>query len=200
MPERWLPGIATSAPGDSDAFPADLQTRRQRFMAITILDDLDGEDDDPEFADAAGKEPAMFIWGGALDDEAALREHVKTVIGPWCQDFEINVVDMYEWLFPMRVDPDEVEEEHRAGHEKCTEELNTVMQRRKTTLQQSRDARRIAAQSGTAINEVNVNRALPDLHESHGREPVEVTVTQLDAEGRELAVARGAPPRLEPAQ
>ena len=90
------------------------------------------------------------------------KEFLLKRISPWCPDLVLDVVDMYEWLWPTEVDPDAVTEQHRTQHAGFDKELNTVMSTRKKTLEVAAEAREQAAASGTLLREDNLN-AIPDI-------------------------------------
>jgi hypothetical protein len=161
LPEHWK-HVKGSSTATADEWPRDLEDRRGRFAVLAFLEDEDVEADSPEFPAAAGREPIVILFGGAHESVEAATKFLETRIGPWCPDLSLDVVDMYEWLWPTEVDPDSMEEKHRtqfAGH---AEELNTVMQQRKKTIATAAQVRKECASIGAVVHQTSVN-ALPDI-------------------------------------
>ena len=161
LPAHWLPG-AKAEIGDEDTWPRDLEARHGRFAVLAFIDDEDEETDDPAWARAAKCEPIVILFGEMHETVEVAKEFLLKRISPWCPDLVLDVVDMYEWLWPTEVDPDAVEEQHRTQHAGFDKELNTVMSTRKETLNVAAEARKQAAASGTLLREDNLN-AIPDI-------------------------------------
>ena len=161
LPEHWQPGQKVVG-GDADTWPRDLEARQGRFGVISFIDDEDEPEDDPEWASAAQSEPIVIVFGGMHESVEVAKEFLEQRVSPWCPDLVLDVVDMYEWLWPTEVDPDAVKEQHRTQHAGFDKELNTVMSTRKKTLSVAAEARAQAAASGTLLREDNLN-AIPDI-------------------------------------
>jgi hypothetical protein len=100
-------------------WPRSLEQRGQTFAVISILEDItpeaiQGKDD---------SEPAVCVWTAAdtADECTAFCKGIGKTI-----PFNLDVVHMYEFLFPQEVDMDNVQEVYR------DEELNNIMSARKT--------------------------------------------------------------------
>ena len=185
LPEHWQPGQKVVG-GDADTWPRDLEARHGRFGIIAFIDDEDEATDDPEWARAAQSEPIVIVFGGMHESVDVAKEFLEQRISPWCPDLVLDVVDMYEWLWPTEVDPDAVKEQHRTQHAGFDKELNTVMSTRKKTLSVAAEARQQAAASGTLLREDNLN-AIPDIativdSRRSGMVSYDITVTEEEKE------------------
>lgn len=162
LPAHWQPD-AERRPRTADEWPLTYRDPHARFMIMAVIEDLTRPEDDPAYAEAAGTEPLIIVFGEAFDELDAAKAHLKKEIAPWCQDLQLDVVDMYNWLWPTEVDPDKLEEEHRTGQAGFTAELNLIMNQRKKTMAQAGEARAAAAARGIALPETNVNEVVPDV-------------------------------------
>ena len=214
LPSHWKPQASgTTADGVADAtgvaapvtageWPRELESRHGRHVCITFIDDMDKPEDSPAFPDAAGMEPMMVLFGGEFEDVEAAKANAKNDIGPWCTDLTIDVVDMYEWLWPTEVDPDKMKEEHRTANAGYTKEANMIETQRKKTLALTAEARAHAAAKSITLRETNANEAsLPEIDDAvtalrngmflHGE------VVQLDNDG--AVIVDGSAASVEPA-
>jgi hypothetical protein len=159
LPERWK-GLA---PLEQREWPRDLEVRGGGYCCIGFADDLDEPSDDPAYpAEAAGAEPIVVIFGTQFAMEALADKHAKDDISTWCNDFPIDVVNMYDWLDPTNVDPDNIDSKHKAGSATETRELNRIQNRRRANLQEAAKAR--AENTPATLPETNALRQdLPDL-------------------------------------
>jgi hypothetical protein len=167
---------------------------------MTFVDDLDAPSDSPRYPEAATMEPIVALFGGEFESAEKAKEFIIKDISKWCTDQAIDVVDMYEWLWPTEVDPDMLEEEHRTAHAGFTQELNTVMKQRKKTMETTAEARAQSAAFGVPLNEINPNNEeLPDASEiikatKPGMWIQDGGITQYDAEGNEIKTFEDALP------
>lgn len=161
LPAHWLKREDGSVVTAND-WPRDLESRHGRFVVIAFMDDEDEPSDTPALPQAAKREPIVIVFGGMHESVEAAKDFLTKRIAPWCPDVQLDVVDMYEWLWPTEVDPDAVEEQHRASHAGYDKELNMVMSQRKKTLALAAEARDQSASLGVPLRESNVN-ALPDI-------------------------------------
>jgi hypothetical protein len=132
-------------------------------------------------------EPLVIVFGGEFEDVEAAKAVAKNDIGPWCTDLAIDIVDMYEWLWPTEIDPDAMTEEHRTSNAGYTKEANMIEVQRKKTLALTAEARAHAAAASIPLRETNANADLPEADAAvsvlrsgmflHGN------VVQLDNEG-----------------
>lgn len=159
LPSHWVKREGTVT---ADSWPRDLEARHGKYGVITFIEDEDEEADSPTYPKAAKREPILFLFGGMHETVEEAKEFMTKRIAPWCPDFTLDVVDMYEWLWPTEVDPDAIEEQHRTNHAGFDKELNTVMTTRKQTMKDAIEARENSANTGVPLRESNVN-ALPDI-------------------------------------
>jgi hypothetical protein len=101
------------------------------YAIITVVDDYDLPDDDPEFRDAAGMEPMVILWGGQYDKEEEAKRVIEEEIAPWCDDLTLDVVCKHRLLVPSKVDPDKIEEKGRAGCAEFTNTWNSMLKHNK---------------------------------------------------------------------
>jgi hypothetical protein len=100
--------------------PRFAELRNQRYAVIVSLQDftrgvMKGIDD---------PEPlVMFIDAFENEDEA--KRYIEECLQDYIVNVHLDVVDMYEWLFPEDINPDQITECYRH------EELNRIMQERK---------------------------------------------------------------------
>jgi len=111
---------------EAEEVPNQLVRRRQEFVVISFMRDttraVRQKQDDPE--------PAMIVWRafGNRDEATAWTQHASSFIA----DYNLYVVDGYEWLFVEDVDFEAVEEKFRNA------EQDNVMQQKKA------EARKVA--------------------------------------------------------
>jgi hypothetical protein len=200
LPAHWRPTLAGGRRGQTaDEWPRDLESRHGKFVIISYVDDIDTPDEDPAYPDAASMEPIVVLFAGEFENEAKAREFLIKEISSWCTDLDLDVVDMYEWLWPTEVDPDSLTEEHRTSNAGFTQELNTVMKQRKRTLETTAEARAQSALLGVPLHETNVNDIeLPDASEViKATRPgmwIHGDVIQYDAEGKPIEGFEAAVP------
>jgi hypothetical protein len=107
------------------AIPRNSEVRMQHFAVVSIISD----DDEP---DDSKQEPAVLVWG-VTETECAAKDLIKTDLADEASDVHLDVVAMYEWLYPTEVDPEQIAEEYRDAR------LDELMQHRKT------ESRRVAS-------------------------------------------------------
>lgn len=166
LPEHWKqnPDASSSAPLPSAGdWPRELESRRGRHACISFIDDMDKPEDSAGYADAAGMEPLMIIFGGQYENVEDGKAVAKNDVGPWCTDLAIDIVDMYEWLWPTEIDPDKMNEEHRTSNAGYTKEANMIETQRKKTLALTAEARAHAAAASIPLRETNANAEVPDV-------------------------------------
>jgi hypothetical protein len=106
------------------------------YAIITVVDDYDLPDDDPEFRDAAGMEPMVILWGGQYDKEEEAKRVIEEEIAPWCDELTLDVVCKHRLLVPSKVDPDKIEEKGRAGCAEFTNTWNSMLKHNKVEKRQ----------------------------------------------------------------
>jgi hypothetical protein len=194
LPAHWkASSVAGARRGQTaDEWPRDLESRHGKFVVISYVDDIDTPEEDPMYPEAAAMEPIVVIFGGEFETEGKARDYLVKEISCWCTDLDLDVVDMYEWLWPTEVDPDALNEEHRTSNVGFTKELNTVMKQRKRTMETTAEARAQAALAGVPLHETNANdMELPDAADvikatRPGMWVTDEGVTQYDAEGKPI--------------
>ena len=114
--------VVHSKAGDGvapDTLPRDAEVRMQRFSVISIMQDYTGSLD----------QPAIIVWD-AFDTEEEATTYAKDSVKH--SDIHIDVVCMYEWLFPSSINLEEVREEYR------DEKLSEIMHTKKTEKKEGR--------------------------------------------------------------
>lgn len=166
LPAHWKKpsGDDAAVPVPAGDWPRELESRHGRHACISFIDDMDKpQDSAAAYADAAGMEPLMIIFGGQHENVEAAKSVAKNDVGPWCTDLAIDVVDMYEWLWPTEIDPDKMNEEHRTSNAGYTKEANMIETQRKKTLALTAEARAHAAAASIPLRETNANSDVPDV-------------------------------------
>jgi len=100
--------------------PASLIQRKQEYVVVSWMRDisrthLNGSDD---------PEPCCIVWRLFATYDMA-RDWMMGIGSQYIRDFDLEVVDNYEWLFPEDVDRDKIQEQYRHA------EQNKVMLQRK---------------------------------------------------------------------
>jgi hypothetical protein len=80
----------------------------QNFAVISVLkDDLKATRLEEKLP-----EPLVRIYS-VFSSKKQAKEYITNTLSPHIGDFDLDIVDMYEWLYPQSVDPDFIEEEFR---------------------------------------------------------------------------------------
>jgi hypothetical protein len=146
-----------------------------------------------DMKEAAGNEPVIIPFGGMYATAKEASAVAEKEIGLWAPDLTLNIVDMYEWLYPTIIDPDAIPERHHTQNSGLAQEQNTVMTTRKKTLELNAEARAATAALGIRLPETNVNEEIVDM--DHVQEPgmyLKGEVQQFDAEGNLITRRRHA--------
>jgi hypothetical protein len=176
VPAHWQVRGGALQQQIDDAWPG-RWTDAARFAIISVTDDYDLPQDDPAFADAAGNEPLLIVWGGEYDDEADAKRALEERIAPWCEDLVLDVVAKHRLLVPSAVDPDKIEEKGRTERSEFSAQLNKI-------LKHNKDERR-------AVEEVRARR--PDIP------TILAGAAAAAATGAGTGAGAAAPPRPLPA-
>ena len=108
-----------STPGTSDV-PTHLLRRKQDYVAVSWMRDItkvvNQGSDDPE--------PCCIVWRVFATYDMAT-EWVRGMGSRYIRDYDLEIVDNYEWLFPEDVDRDKIQEAYR------NPEQNRIMLQRK---------------------------------------------------------------------
>lgn len=99
--------------------PDRCKVRNQRYAVVIFVNDLvvpEGEVPEP-----------LFMFLRAFASSAQASAYVEYVAQPAYKDFYIDIVDLYEWLFPLSVDRDALREEY------SNPELQKMIQATKVT-------------------------------------------------------------------
>jgi len=115
----------------------DAEVRMQRYAVVSVI-----ADDSQTCRDL--QQPAIIVWD-AVDTEEEAKAIIKNGIGHDVSDVHLDVVAMYEWLFPTAIDFEKVTEEYR------DEKLNDLMQHRKTEHQRVSDFRKLCEKQGREV-------------------------------------------------
>jgi len=96
------------------------EVRNQKVAVVTIMDDLTPVAqkglEDPE--------PIIIIWG-CFESELKAKHYILNTAQEKIKDVSLDVVNMYEWIFPTEIDCEQVEEQYR------DQTLDKVMKARK---------------------------------------------------------------------
>jgi len=88
--------------------PHELLQRKQDFFVASWLRDISKgailQMDDPE--------PALIVWRFFADEDSA-RRWIKDTASHYVRDFDLEVLDTYEWLFPEDIDRSLMQESYR---------------------------------------------------------------------------------------
>lgn len=110
--------------------------RNQTFSVCSSQRDLTVQLNDPP-------EPIVIFWR-SFQTEADATDYVTNTLSKDVTNLNIDVVDMYEWIFPEDVDRDKLNEGYR------NKELNTIMAKRKTAKDDIKDYERQCEVAGVA--------------------------------------------------
>lgn len=105
------------AGGPVTSLPISAEVRMQRFAIVSVISDTSR--DSP-----LDQEPAFIVWE-VCETEAEAQEVIKDRIARMVTDVHLDVVAMYEWLFPTCIDLNQVKEEYRDA------KLDDLMRHRK---------------------------------------------------------------------
>jgi hypothetical protein len=137
--------VTTRCDGESvSKVPISSEVRMQRFAVISVIQDE--TEDDPD-----RQQPAVLIWE-ATETEQDARDVIKDRIGRTVSDVHLDVVAMYEWLFPTALDLSLVKEEYR------DEKLDELMRHRKDEHMRVAEFRKLCEQRGQEVPVIDVSR------------------------------------------
>ena len=122
--------------------PRDAEVRLQRFAVVSVIADEAEPDRDQQ-------QPAVMVWA-AFDSEEEARLHARETLGPTVTDVHLDVVAMYEWLFPTALDLSGVQEEYRDPR------LDDLMRHHKGEQKRVDDFREQCAQKGLEAPVIDV--------------------------------------------
>jgi len=128
--------------------PVSAEVRMQRFAVVSVLQD-DAEDD------ADRQQPAVLIWEAAETEQEA-QEIVKERIGRSVSDVHLDVVAMYEWLFPTALDLSKIKEQYR------DEKLDDLMRHRKDEHLRVAEFRSLCEQRGQEVPVIDISNQTSD--------------------------------------
>lgn len=149
-------------------FPSHLLPRRQSCAAVCFLPDCTGK------GDSVG-EPMVRILKTYETKEEAERD-VQDNLCKFIVDFDIDVVDMGEWLFPAAVDYDRIEKFQFRDVQQ-----QEIMQSRRREKKRVRDYDTLCAQEGLPATELFLKEAEEgiSMEEYHRQTQIQGTVEQF---------------------
>lgn len=107
-PNHADPDLNTSSAVGTNTVPSHLYAMRQQIAVVSWMSDITKQTlqglDDPE--------PACIVWQ-VFDTVETARSWIKDVASKAVRNFDMEVVDMCQWLFPEDVDRDKLIEMHR---------------------------------------------------------------------------------------
>lgn len=136
-----LPGNVTA---NVSAIPISSEVRMQRFAVVSVI-----QDDLEPCIDM--QQPAVLIWEVAETEQEA-QEIIKERIGRTVTDVHLDVVAMYEWLFPTAVDLSKVKEEYRDS------KLDDLMRHRKEEHLRVAEFRKLCEERGQEVPLIDVSK------------------------------------------
>lgn len=134
------------------SIPITAEVRMQRFAVVSVIQDE--REDNPD-----DQQPALLVWD-AVETEQEARDIVKDRIARTVQDVHLDVVAMYEWLFPTALDLSKVKEEYR------DEKLDQLMRHRKEEHLRVAEFRDLCEKRGQTAPVIDVSKPsspCPDL-------------------------------------
>jgi hypothetical protein len=109
----------------------------QRYAVISVLRDT-------EQAVRLGKklpEPLLRIYA-TFPSKKNATDYIRETLSPHVGEYDLDVVDMYQWLFPQHVESEDLVEEFRDP------EINNIMQHAKLEKKTTREFRKRCAETG----------------------------------------------------
>ena len=88
--------------------PNDLMQRKQDFLVVSWMPDISK----PTMKGADDPEPAVIVWRAFPSYDMA-HAWVEDIASKHVFDFDLEIVDNYEWLFPEDVDREKIQESFR---------------------------------------------------------------------------------------
>ena len=119
------------------------EVRLQRFAVISILPDYTKPGEEPR------QEPGLAVWA-VTDSEADAKALIKEKLAVNLRDIHLDVVSMYEWLFPTAIDLSALQEEYR------DDKLDEIMRHRKEEGQRVADFRKTCEQEGREVPSIEL--------------------------------------------
>jgi hypothetical protein len=118
-------------------FSAKYMRINQRFAVISMLADT-------EQAVRLKRRPAepLFRIYATFPSKKTATAYIKEELSVHVGNYDLDVVDMYEWLYPQAIDPDEIVEEYR------NPEINSIMQHAKEEKKTTKQFRQRCSQLG----------------------------------------------------
>jgi len=144
----------------SDVSPA-CMIRNQVSIVVSAVKD--------EF-NTSSPEPVVIFWRAFSNKDEAI-DYVRDTASHEVRDLHLDVVDMYEWQFPQDVKEDELPEQYRNA------ELNTIMNRRKTTKDDVKEFESWCGESKVKprVTEMIADIETGDVHVNHPGELADLT-------------------------
>ena len=139
---------AGSAPVST--IPVAAEVRMQRFAIVSVIHDEDKKtSDEPDL-----QEPALLVWE-VCETESEAEDIIKTQLGRRVSDVHLDVVAMYEWLFPTQVDLSRVKEEYRDP------KLDELMKYRKEEHLRVAEFRKLCHERGQEVPVIDISKPPP---------------------------------------
>ena len=131
------PAGETSRENSVGEFSAKYMRINQRFAVISMLADT-------EQAVRLKRRPAepLFRIYATFPSKKTATAYIKEELSVHVGNYDLDVVDMYEWLYPQAIDPDEIVEEYR------NPEINSIMQHAKEEKKTTKQFRQRCSQLG----------------------------------------------------
>jgi hypothetical protein len=116
------------------------EVRMQHFAVVSVLHDHAEPVPDEQ-------QPGVCIWA-VFDTEKEALAHVRENLSKKVFEYHLDIVALYEWLFPTNVDLSQLEEEYR------TPELDEIMRHRKKEKENVENFRRLCEQRNEVVPEI----------------------------------------------
>lgn len=125
--------------------PAEATVINQRFVVVSIMLDIrkaviEGHKE---------SEPGL-VFLAAFNNRTDAEDYATNTARPAFPKAGLDVVDMYQWLFPENIDPDELKEEY------TNPELNEIMQGRKDEIRDVADYKEFCKERGKTAPVIDI--------------------------------------------
>lgn len=145
-------------------YPASLMIANQRYAAVIFV-----LDEHPDAIKGKRDSEPMFMVLRMYEDREAAEKDIRDDLSLTIREFAIDVVDLYEFLFPDAVDQSEIETEYRDP------ELNSIMKAKREQPKNVEKFKKVMKQKKKEVKEIDITPADKDLPDG-----AKITVPSLD--------------------
>lgn len=147
-------------------YPQSLMIPGQTHMAVAFV-----LDEDPAVIKGRKDSEPMFMALRVYDDEGKGKEDVKEDLSLQIREFSIDVVDMYQFLYPDSVNQTEIDTEYRDP------ELNKIMKAKREEPKNVQKFKKLMKQKKKEIKEIEITPENKDLPEGSKVETPKLDIT-----------------------